>query len=120
MLADEMMRDIARYTENAEKEIYSAAVKIQREMLSEVRDNTPVRTGTMKRGWVNQTYTKDGNKVFAVRNKAAPKLVHIVNFTHAHFSHGKRTGSAAGTEFVNEAQEQGIRKLDEKIKDILG
>lgn len=120
MLADEMMKDITKYTKETEKEILSAASAIQKEMLSEVRENTPVRTGAMKRGWVNYTFTKNGSRIFAVRNRAAPKLVHIVNFTHAHFSHGKRTGTAAGTGFVNEAQEKGIRKLDEKIKDILG
>ena len=120
MLSDDIMRDISKYTKDTEKEILSAAAKIQKEMLSQVTDNSPVRKGTLKRGWVNYTSQKDGNKIFAVRNKAAPKLVHLVNFSHEHFSHGKRTGTVTGTKFVTKAQEQGMRKLDTEIKKILG
>ena len=128
MLSDEIMRDISKYTSDTEKELLSAASKIQKEMLSQVTDNSPVRKsaygknppGTLRRGWVNYSYTKDEKKIFAVRNRAAPKLVHIVNFTHAHYSHGKRTGTVTGTQFVTKAQEQGVKRLDDEIKKILG
>ena len=128
MLSDEIMRDISKYTADTEKEILSAASKIQKEMLSQVTDNSPVRKsfygknppGTLQRGWVNYTSKKDDAKIFAVRNKAAPKLVHLVNFSHEHFSHGRRAGTVTGTRFVTKAQEQGVKRLDDEIKKMLG
>ena len=156
-LGEQLMNSLTRYTTDKEKEINAAALKIQKEMLSEVTAKSPVQDythnggvrrrlmvrrsknspakwgswgdkfapGKFRAGWIKSTMTSKAKsqKIYAVRNKAAPMLTHLVNFRHDHFAHGKFTGEINGNqqnpEFVTKVQNEGIEKFGNEIEKIL-
>lgn len=77
--------------------------------------------GAMKKGWTTVTLNKNyWKKIYGVRNKAYPSLIHLVNFDHDVVSHGEKTWRVVhGTEFVTKVQKNGQDKLDAEIKKIL-
>ena len=80
--------------------------------------------GSFRAGWIKSTQSPKGKqKIYAVRNKTAPMLTHLVNFKHDHFSHKKYTGEINGNyenpEFVTKVQDEGIEKFGKEIENIL-
>ena len=81
--------------------------------------------GKLRAGWVKATMTpkKKDQKIYAVRNKAVPNLVHLVNFKHDHFAHGhyinEINGNRNNPEFVTKVQNEGIEKFGNEIEKIL-
>ena len=81
--------------------------------------------GRLRAGWIKSTMKpkSKNQKIYAVRNKAVPNLVHLVNFSHSNFVHGKYTGEIKGNinnpEFVTEVQNKGIEKFGKEIENIL-
>lgn len=86
-----------------------------------VREKAEHQPGDIKAGWAKVTFKqKNGARIFGVRNKAYPKLIHLINFDHDVVSWGEDTGKTAkGSKFVTKVQEKGQQKLDEEIKKIL-
>lgn len=155
-LGEQLMDSLTRYTTEKEKEINTAAVKIQREMLTQVTARSPVQDhdhnngvrrrlvvrrsknapakwgswderfapGKLRAGWIKSTMSPKGKqKIYAVRNKAVPNLVHLVNFKHDHFAHGhyinEINGNRNNPEFVTKVQNEGIEKFGKEIENIL-
>lgn len=89
-------------------------------MYNKLPSVTPVRNGKMKSGWAKATVYLGGKKVYAVRNKARPTVVHLLNFDRRHYSHGKpsRAGTLQGSGFVDKVQEEANAKLNSEIKKI--
>lgn len=77
--------------------------------------------GAMKAGWVKATVKlgKNGNRVYAVRNKNLPSVVQLLNFKRDHYSHGKITGELPGNNFVTTVQENAQKELDREITRIM-
>ena len=80
--------------------------------------------GSFHAGWIKSTQSPKGKqKIYAVRNKTAPMLTHLVNFRHDHFSHKKYTGEINGNyenpEFVTKVQNEGIERFGKEIENIL-
>ena len=80
--------------------------------------------GKLRSGWIKSTQSPKGKqKIYAVRNKAVPNLVHLVNFKHDNFVHGHFTGEINGNkknpEFVTKVQNEGIEKFGKEIENIL-
>lgn len=80
--------------------------------------------GSFRTGWIKSTLSPKGKqKVYAVRNKTAPMLTHLVNFKHDHFSHKHYTGTISGNrtnpEFVTKVQNEGIERFGNEIETIL-
>ena len=155
-LGEFLTESLSKYTTEKEKEIHQAALKIQKDMLNEVKNRSPVQDyshnggerrriivhrmkkspakygswgnkfspGSFRAGWIKSTQSPKGKqKIYAVRNKTAPMLTHLVNFRHDHFSHKKYTGTIPGNranpEFVTKVQDEGIERFGKEIKDIL-
>ena len=81
--------------------------------------------GKLRAGWIKSTMKPKAKnqKIFAVRNKALPHLVHLVNFKHAHYAHGIYTGEINGNEknpeFVTKVQDKGIERFGKEIENII-
>lgn len=81
--------------------------------------------GKLRAGWIKSTMKpkKKDQKIYAVRNKAVPNLVHLVNFRHDHFAHGhyinEINGNRNNPEFVTKVQNEGIEKFGKEIENIL-
>lgn len=88
------------------------------------RENAPdnEQPGAMKAGWVKATVTLggiSGKRIYAVRNKNQPSVVHLINFDRNHYSHGKITGKIPGNNFVTTVQENAQKELDREITRIM-
>lgn len=157
-LGEQLMDSLTRYTTEKEKEINKAALSIQKEMLSEVTEASPVldyqhsggvrrklvvrrmgktpakwgswddrfSPGKLRAGWIKTNLKpkkKVKQKIYAVRNKDVPTLVHLVNFKHDHFAHGhyinEINGNRNNPEFVTKVQNEGIEKFGKEIENIL-
>lgn len=143
-ICNDMLKDVILWNSDCNKEIRKAMNKIQNEMLTDIQNTTPVRKyewndgvvrihtgaglvnsshqpGMLKAGWVKETVKNFGDEyVLAVRNKALPTVVHLVNFDHDHYSWGARKGVIKGTEFVDNAQEEAQEKVDKKVEEAYG
>lgn len=77
--------------------------------------------GAMRQGWQKATVKlgKNGQKVYAVRNKALPTIVHLINFDRDFFSHGQIKKRLSGSFFVTNIQDTAAEELKEKIRQIM-
>lgn len=102
-----------------------------------VKEYTVKKVGHLKGNWRGYNITvgdhttlqhydestiKLGRTIYGVRNIKKPQLVHLINFKHRIFSHGKDTGKMTkGNPFVDEITMQGTeeleRRLDEYFRD---
>lgn len=120
-LASEVTDSIKVYFEKVEKLTNKELEEIQKEMLLDVNDLSPFdndnvyksgakyRTGIhMKNGWTMDRLTLGEHKrVYAVRNNVKPQAVHLVSFSHVHFSHSKPTGTVTRpNSFIRVAEER--------------
>ena len=149
-LGSQIFYDIVGYTDEVLEKANAAAADIQKTMmLPEIEQLSPVRkgeestvsikgaqapvpvslltnrkapkSGGFSKSWVRATIKgKDKETIYAVRNKQY-RLVHLLNFDHRHFSHGKYTSDThqAHAGFVDEVQRHAEEELDRRITDIL-
>lgn len=79
--------------------------------------------GKLRAGWIKtdlKPKKKVKQKIYAVRNKDVPTLVHLVNFDHDLKSHGNDTGYVVhGTQYVTKVQDKGIERFGKEIENIL-
>ena len=105
---------------------------VRRRNVSRRQKNSPTKWGSwgerfqpgrVRTGWVKSTFkpkAENKEKIYAVRNKNTPQLIHLLNFDHDHKSHGEETGRVVhGTQFVTKVQDKGIEKFGKEIEDIL-
>lgn len=119
---------------NSPKQDYQHNGGVRRKLIVRRIGKTPAKwdswgnkfaPGKFRAGWVKATMTpkKKDQKIYAVRNKAAPMLTHLVNFKHAHYAHGIYTGDINGNEkspeFVTKVQDKGIERFGKEIENIL-
>ena len=119
---------------NSPKQDYQHNGGVRRRLIVRRMGKTPAKWGSwedrfspgkLRAGWIKSTMKPKAKnqKIFAVRNKALPHLVHLVNFRHAHYAHGIYTGDINGNEknpeFVTKVQDKGIERFGKEIENIL-
>ncbi len=100
-LYSEIARSISHEVKDIEASVDEAANMVTKELLSDIRDDSPVRTGVYKKGWKRKKLTY----VYTVYNKTKPSLTHLLEYGHV-CKTGKREGS--------EAQKEGIESKTRK------
>lgn len=137
-IGEQIIEDMRQWSAEKEKQLEKAMSKIQRDMKlnlefqrssrekeQSVYPNRKHKTepGTMRKNWANASLSRLGRqnvKIKAVRNKAMPTVVHLVNFGHAVKAHGRIVGEYKGNGFVSDVQEWGNKELEKKIREIYG
>ena len=134
-IGEEIARDIAKYAMTTIEDCEEIAKDVQEKMKSDIVPVTPVgrgdRKGHLKDGWtaatvrigdhtatsiLNSSAINLDRKLYAVRNRKKPQLVHLVNFPHRIVVHGQDTGRmTAGNPFVDRISEEGQRELDRRL-----
>lgn len=125
-LADEVTNGIKVYFEKVEKLTNEELEEIQKEMLLDVHDWSPFNdkkvTGVhMKSGWTTDKLNLGKHKrVYVVRNTVKPQVVHLVAFSHVHYSHGKPTGTVTKpNSFIRVAEKNANQKIRERLEEKL-
>lgn len=76
--------------------------------------------GYFKQGWAyGLIRTKDGREIYGVRNKNMPTVVHLLNFGHDLFTHGRLRGKVSGSELVDDVQSWGEQELERRLSEFL-
>lgn len=146
-MADDFYNNYSQWKKEKTNAVISKCKEIQNKMYHELQNVTPVRRnvaevwhitanrynghaavrvkapekeqpGRTKAGWIKSTVKLNGTTVYAVRNKNRPSVIHLLNFDHDHFSHGKCTGEVKGTGFVDKVQNEGANELHRAIREI--
>ncbi len=134
-IGEQIIKDMQKWSAEKDKEVDKAMSEIQKKMKIDLEFQRSKREkeqsvypdrrhktepGTMRQNWGNVTLTKmvKNTKIKAVRNKALPTVVHLVNFGHTIKSHGRTVGEYKGNDFVSDVQEWGNKELDKKIREI--
>lgn len=131
-LADEVTDSIKVYFEKVKDLTNAELEEIQKEMLLDVIDLSPFdndnvykpgtryRTGIhMKNGWKTDKLNFEKNKrVYVVRNVIKPRFVHLVAFSHRHFSHREPTGIfTRPNSFIRVAERNANQKIRERLEE---
>lgn len=133
-MGEDMLRDIAMYAQSTVEDCQNIAKEVQEKMKTDIAPVTPVgkgdRGGHLRDGWtaatirlrnssavtVGSSTVNLDSKLYAVRNRKKPQLVHLVNFPHRIVVHGQDTGrKTAGNPFVDRISEEGQRELDRRL-----
>lgn len=137
-IGEQIIKDMEQWSADKEKQLDKAMSKIQKDMKlnlefqrsdrekeQSVYPNRKHKTepGTMRKNWINISLSRLGKtqgKIKAVRNKAMPTVVHLINFDHMIKAHGRIVGEYKGNSFVSDVQEWGNKELEKKIREIYG
>ena len=138
-LSDEMLKDIKLFSLTTIEDCEKIAKEVQKQMKRDIKPVTPVGTGLNSKGedvghlrdsWVLGTLKakKSGSsilnvdgKLYGVRSKTKPMLVHLVNFPHRIFVRGVDTGKKTNpVPFVDNVSAKGAEELDRRLKDYFG
>ncbi|MCM1579097.1 MAG: hypothetical protein NC078_09905 [Ruminococcus sp.] len=129
-MTDTIMKDMRNWGAKVNDLTASVLREVQNEMLADVIAMSPYneyetketkKVGHMRIGWVkDEMKPKKHKKMFIVRSRNKPTVIHLVSFPHAHFSHRRATGTVTKEDsFIAAAQlkanEELQRRLDEKL-----
>ena len=105
------------YTNEVTDKINAAIDEVGTQMLKDVKDKSPKKTGEYKRGWKKKTETSQGgNKSVTVYNDKKPKLTHLLEHGHA-----KRNGGRVNAiPHIYPAEQKAIQELERRIREELG
>ncbi len=93
----EIVRELTTYTKEVRENINEAANRVTKELLSDIREDSPVRTGgpkSYKRGWQRKKLKYH----YVVYNKNKPYITHILENGGKHsraFPHIKKNAERA-------------------------
>lgn len=143
-LSDEMYNDILKYTDKVKSDCDKIAKDVQKQMLAQIPSETPVgeygindkrrQREHMRDGWVKSTMKlkKSDGRLYAVRNRTKPSVVHLVNFPHritaieyqgstaAPLLYRTEKGKTQGDPFVDRVQDKGTEELDRRLNEYFG
>lgn len=126
-IVEQMARDMNIWSEQQKRDVDQIAKEVQSQMRQRVKDNTPTgpgKDGHLKSGWTKKDFVlrqRAGAKIYGVRSRNKPMIVHLVNFPHRIVVHGHDTGrKTQGDPFVDQAEAWGQAELDRRLDAYFG
>lgn len=112
-LADEIAAGLLEYSDEVTKVIKNSVDEVAEETVKELKQTSPKRTGAYAKDWANKkAYEDTRSKRKTVYNKGHYQLTHLLEFGHA-----KRGGGrVAAVPHIKAAEENALKKFEEKIK----
>ena len=107
-LAAEISRQVQTYTKAVEKKVKQAENKVARETVEELKQKSPLKTGSYASGWGKTTV--DGKTV--IRNKTDGQLTHLLEFGHVKAGGGRVPARA----HIRPAEEKAIAKFTDLVE----
>jgi len=110
-LSDLISQEIEMYSEEVEDSINKACDMVSKELMQNIREDSPAGQGDYKKGWARKKlkYSR------VVYNKNKPWLTHLLEHGHA-----KRGGGRVkGTEHIKKNADRAIEKFEDLCVDII-
>lgn len=104
---------MTEYTAEVTERIDSAGREVADEMLSRVREKSPVRTGKYRGGWAVKRRETAGKISYFVHNAKFPGLTHLLEYGHA-----KRGGGrTAARPHIRPVEQWGREEYEKRVKE---
>ncbi|MFJ8529638.1 HK97 gp10 family phage protein [Bacillus sp. NPDC094106] len=84
-LANEIAREMQRYSNLVEEELEVAKEEVAKNLVDELKQKSPKKTGNYRKGWRAK---KDGKSII-VHNVLKPQLTHLLEKGHAKANGGR-------------------------------
>lgn len=107
-LASEIAKTVMTYTREVKEEIEQAKQDVSKELVKNLKNNSPEKTGSYRKGWRIKK-DKISNKV---HNKTDYQLTHLLEKGHA-----KRNGGRVAPKVhIRPNEERAIKEFQKRIK----
>lgn len=106
---------VQSYTEAVGEAIAAEVKDTADAVLKEAKRDSPIRTGSYKRGWVRQAQRAPGMSKYTIWNKKHYRLVHLLEFGHAK----KGGGRVEGRPHLGPAYARHGATMPDRIKTII-
>ncbi|PFW87245.1 hypothetical protein COL32_27595 [Bacillus pseudomycoides] len=107
-LANEIVRELQRYSNVIEEDIEEAKVEVADNLVGELKQKSSKLTGSYRKGWRS---TKQGNKII-VHNKTRYQLTHLLEKGHVK----KGGGRVAAKVHIAPAEEHAVNDFIERVE----
>lgn len=107
-LASEIAKQVKAYTREVKEEIDQAKEEISKELVNNLKRDSPKKTGSYKKGWRIKK-DKISNKI---HNKTDYQLTHLLEKGHA-----KRNGGRVAPKIhIRPNEERAVKEFEKRIK----
>lgn len=112
-LADAVANELAEYSQDVTDGLKKEVKSVAKECKVEIQNNSPVMTGSYKKGWRDQVAFEGKEDIrVVVRNKTDYQLTHLLENGHA-----KRNGGRVqGKPHIRPAEQNAEKKLLQRVK----
>lgn len=112
-LAAELAQGLSEYSQEIADEIKKAADEVTAEAVRELKNTSPVQTGSYAAGWKKKTaYESKSSKRNTVYNKTDYQLTHLLEKGHA----SRNGGRVAAKVHIQPVEEKTVAAFEEKVK----
>ena len=112
-LADAIAEELKQYSQDVTDGLKKEVKQVAKECKQEIQRNSPVLTGSYKKGWRDQVEYESREDVrVVVRNKTDYQLTHLLENGHAKVNGGR----VAGKPHIGPAEQNAEKKLLAAVK----
>lgn len=112
-LASEIAKELTEYNQEVTDGIKAEVKTVAKECKNEIQQNSPVDTGSYRKGWqVKTAYESSGDIRVVIRNRTDYQLTHLLEYGHAKVNGGRVNGKP----HIRPAEEHAEQKLMKKVK----
>lgn len=107
-LSSEIAEQVALYTREVKEEIEAAKQEVSKELVNNLKRDSPKKTGDYQKGW----RIKKDKKSNKIHNKTDYQLTHLLEKGHA-----KRNGGRVNPEVhIRPNEERAVKEFESRIK----
>lgn len=111
-IADQIMRELQRYTNLVEEELEVAKKEVSDELVQVLKETSPEDTGDYRKGW----RTKKVGNTYVTHNKTDYQLTHLLEKGHAKVGGGRVEAKVHIAPAEEKAIEDFLDKVEQAIK----
>ena len=112
-LASAIEEELSAYSQEVTDGLKKEVKQVAKECKEEIQQNSPVLTGSYKKGWTSQVaYENQEDIRVVVRNKTDYQLTHLLENGHAKVNGGR----VEGHPHIGPAEQNAEKKLLKKVK----
>ena len=112
-LASAITKELTEYSQEVTDGIKREIKAVAKECKTEIQQNSPVDTGSYRKGWqVKTAYESSSDIRVVIRNRTDYQLTHLLEYGHAKVNGGRVNGKP----HIRPAEEHAEQKFMKKVK----